>query len=110
MPPGTLEQIVFRMDALGQLESSGVTVINPPRAVEAAVDKYLTTARLAAAGLRVPRTVACQTADDALHTSTHLARMSSSSRCLAPKGAALRASPTRPWPSARFAPSSNWAP
>lgn len=66
MPPGSLEQVVFRMDVLGQLEAAGTLVVNPPRAIEAAVDKYLTTARLRAAGLPVPRTFACQTADDAM--------------------------------------------
>ena len=30
------------------------------------MDKYLATARLQAAGLRVPRTAVCQTAEDAL--------------------------------------------
>ncbi|MBI2824217.1 MAG: RimK family alpha-L-glutamate ligase [Planctomycetia bacterium] len=66
MPPGSLEQVVFRMDALARLEAAGVVVINPARAVEAAVDKYLATAKLQSAGLRVPRTAVCQTADDAL--------------------------------------------
>lgn len=66
MPPGSLEQVVFRMDCLGRYEAAGGTVINPARAIEAAVDKFLTTARLAAAGLRVPRTICCQTADEAL--------------------------------------------
>jgi ribosomal protein S6--L-glutamate ligase len=66
MPPGSLEQVVFRMDALAQLEASGVVVLNPPKAVEAAVDKYLTTAKLARAGLLSPRTIACQTPDDAM--------------------------------------------
>ncbi len=66
MPPGSLEQVVFRMDALARLEAGGRVVINPPRAVEAAVDKYLTSAKLAAAGLTVPRTIVCQTADDAM--------------------------------------------
>ena len=56
MPPGSLEQVVFRMDALLTLEHAGVTVLNPPKAVECAVDKYLCTARLAAAGLPVPET------------------------------------------------------
>jgi RimK family alpha-L-glutamate ligase len=65
MPPGSLEQVVFRMDALAQLEASGVPVLNPPKAIEAAVDKYLTTARLAAAGLRVPRTGVAQSTDEA---------------------------------------------
>jgi RimK family alpha-L-glutamate ligase len=66
MPPGSLEQVVFRMDLLAQLERLGVTVVNPPRGIEAAVDKYLTSARLAAAGLRVPRTIICQTPEDGL--------------------------------------------
>ena len=66
MPAGSLEQVVFRLDVLHSLEAGGVRVVNPPRAVEACVDKYLTTARLAAAGLPTPPTVACQTADGAL--------------------------------------------
>ena len=66
MPPGSLEQVVFRMDALAQLESSGVRVINPARAIEAAVDKYLATAKLQAAELLVPPTIVCQTAADGL--------------------------------------------
>ncbi|MCE9544589.1 MAG: RimK family alpha-L-glutamate ligase [Planctomycetia bacterium] len=65
MPPGSLEQVVFRMDVLAELERAGRPVINPPRAIEAAVDKYLATMRLQQAGLRVPPTIACQTADDA---------------------------------------------
>jgi ribosomal protein S6--L-glutamate ligase len=56
MPPGTLEQVVFRMDALHRLASLGVPVLNPPRAVEAAVDKYLALALLDAAGVAVPET------------------------------------------------------
>jgi ribosomal protein S6--L-glutamate ligase len=66
MPPGSLEQVVFRMDAIARLESAGVPVINPPRAIEAAVDKYLATARIAAADLRIPRTSACQTVEEAM--------------------------------------------
>ena len=66
MPPGSLEQVVFRMDALGQWERQGRPVLNPPRAIEVAVDKYLALCRLHAAGLRVPRTTVCQTVDDAM--------------------------------------------
>lgn len=66
MPPGSLEQVVFRMNLLGQLEARGVQVLNAPRAIECAVDKYLTTARLHDAGLPVPATVVCETADAAL--------------------------------------------
>jgi RimK family alpha-L-glutamate ligase len=66
MPPGSLEQVVFRMDALARLEAAGVRVVNPARAIEAAVDKYLATAKLQAAGLLVPPTIVCQTAADGL--------------------------------------------
>ena len=66
MPPGSLEQVVFRMDCLGRHEAAGGVVINPARAVEAAVDKFLTSARLAESGLTTPRTIVCQTADEAL--------------------------------------------
>ncbi|MFO1095849.1 MAG: RimK family alpha-L-glutamate ligase [Planctomycetaceae bacterium] len=66
MPPGSLEQVVFRMDALLTLESRGVVVVNPPRAVECAVDKYLCTSRLAAAGLPTPETIVCEDSDAAL--------------------------------------------
>jgi len=65
MPPGSLEQVVFRMDALARLEAAGVTIVNPAKAIEAAVDKYLATARLQAAGLLVPPTIVCQTATQA---------------------------------------------
>jgi RimK family alpha-L-glutamate ligase len=66
MPPGSLEQVIFRMDVLHRLHDTGVSVLNPPRAVEICVDKYLTSARLAAAGLPVPPTIVCQHADAAL--------------------------------------------
>ena len=66
MPPGSLEQVVFRMDALARLEQLGVTVLNSPRAIECAVDKYLATARLLAAGIPVPPTVVCENSESAL--------------------------------------------
>ena len=48
MPAGSLEQVVFRMDVLHAAAARGVPVLNPPRAVETCVDKYLTNVRLAA--------------------------------------------------------------
>jgi ribosomal protein S6--L-glutamate ligase len=74
MPPGSLEQVVFRMDLLHRLQARGVAVLNPPRAVEVCVDKYLATAQLEAAGLRVPPTVVCQHADAALEAFEQLGR------------------------------------
>jgi tetrahydromethanopterin:alpha-L-glutamate ligase len=66
MPLGSLEQVIFRMDALQVLESLGVPVINPPRALEIAIDKWLTLHRLQQAGVPTPATVACQTRSAAL--------------------------------------------
>lgn len=66
MPPGSLEQVVFRMNALARLELQGVAIVNSPRSLEAAVDKYLTTALLDQAGLVTPRTYVCQSATDAM--------------------------------------------
>lgn len=66
MPPGSLEQVVFRMDVLHRLEVSGRRVLNPPRALEVCVDKYLASARLDAAGLPTPATIVCQDAETAV--------------------------------------------
>lgn len=72
MPPGSLEQVIFRMDALARLEARGTLVLNPPRSLEIAIDKYLALARLEDAGLRVPPTVTCQTAEAAMEAFTEL--------------------------------------
>ncbi len=66
MPPGTLEQVVFRMDALAGLERQGVLIVNPPKSMELAIDKYLSLSKLSAAGFRVPPTHVCQTWQDAM--------------------------------------------
>lgn len=72
MPPGSLEQVVYRMDVLQRLEAQGTLVLNSPKAIEAAVDKFLTTSRLAASGLPTPRTVVCESEEDALRAFTFL--------------------------------------
>jgi RimK family alpha-L-glutamate ligase len=66
LPRGSLEQVVFRVDALHVLAAEGVRVVNPASAIERTVDKFLASALLARAGLPTPRTVACERADDAL--------------------------------------------
>ena len=66
MPRGSLEQIIFRMDALHLLAARGMRVFNPPRAIERTVDKFYTSGLMAQAGLPTPRTVVCEQADAAL--------------------------------------------
>lgn len=64
IPNGSLEQIIYRVNALHWIERRGVPVLNSPRAIERCVDKFYTSALLAEAGLPVPETVVCET----LHT------------------------------------------
>jgi RimK family alpha-L-glutamate ligase len=66
IPRGSLEQVIFRVDALHALEARGVTCVNGPRAIERTVDKFLASALLARAGVATPRTIACERVEDAL--------------------------------------------
>lgn len=61
MPAGTLEDVIFRMDILGRF-ARGRRVVNAPRALEIAIDKYLALTRLHDAGIPIPRTVVAQDA------------------------------------------------
>ena len=66
IPNGSLEQIIYRVDALHWLEDRGVWVMNAPRAIERCVDKFYTSALLREAGLDTPETVVCERIDDAM--------------------------------------------
>jgi tetrahydromethanopterin:alpha-L-glutamate ligase len=66
MPLGSLEQVIFRMNALHVAQQAGVNVVNSPRCLEICIDKWLTIDRVRAAGILTPRTVCCQSRDEAL--------------------------------------------
>jgi RimK family alpha-L-glutamate ligase len=66
VPNGSLEQIIYRVDALHWIEKRGVPVMNSPRAIERSVDKFYTTALLQEAGLPTPETVVCEGVADAM--------------------------------------------
>ena len=66
IPGGSLEQIIYRVDALHWIEKRGVPVMNSPRAIERSVDKFYTTALLQEAGLPTPETVVCEGATEAM--------------------------------------------
>jgi RimK family alpha-L-glutamate ligase len=66
IPPGSLEQVIFRVDALHRLTRFGVPVVNSPRCIERSVDKYFTSTMLEDAGLPTPRTRVAERFDDAL--------------------------------------------
>jgi RimK family alpha-L-glutamate ligase len=66
IPGGSLEQLIYRVDALHWIENRGVRVVNSPRAIERSVDKFYTTTLLNDAGLPVPETVVCERVEDAM--------------------------------------------
>ena len=66
IPPGSLDQIVFRVDALHVVHDRGLPVVNPPRAVERTVDKHWTSRLLSEAGVPTPATVVVEGFEDAL--------------------------------------------
>jgi RimK family alpha-L-glutamate ligase len=67
IPNGSLEQIIYRVDALHWLEDRGLRVMNSPRTIERCVDKFYTSALLHEAGLETPETVVCERIDDAMN-------------------------------------------
>jgi RimK family alpha-L-glutamate ligase len=66
LPRGSLEQVIFRMDALHVLAEQGVRCVNSPRAIERTIDKSWASAVLALAGVPTPATIVCERYDDAM--------------------------------------------
>jgi RimK family alpha-L-glutamate ligase len=66
LPRGSLEQVIFRVDALHVLAAHGVRCVNGPRALERTVDKSWATAVLAGAGVPTPPTVVCESYEGAM--------------------------------------------
>jgi RimK family alpha-L-glutamate ligase len=66
IPTGSLEQIIFRMDALHRLKNLGVKVVNSATAIERTVDKYYTSFLMADAGIPTPRTIVTEDFQTAL--------------------------------------------
>jgi RimK family alpha-L-glutamate ligase len=66
IPSGSLEQIIYRVDALHRLEERGIRVMNSPRAIERTVDKFWTSALLEQCGLPTPDTIVCETPEEAV--------------------------------------------
>jgi RimK family alpha-L-glutamate ligase len=66
IPGGSLEQLIYRVDALHWIENRGVRVVNSPHAIERSVDKFYTTTLLQDAGLLVPETIVCERVEDAM--------------------------------------------
>lgn len=65
IPSGSLEQIIFRVDALHRLEDRGVPVVNSPRAIERTVDKFWTSTLLEQCGIATPETIVCDNPEEA---------------------------------------------
>ncbi len=66
LPRGSLEQVIFRMNALHVLAERGVRCVNSPRAIERTIDKSWAGAVLALAGVPTPPTIVCERYDGAM--------------------------------------------
>ncbi len=66
IPGGSLEEVIFRMDALHQLENDGLRIVNSPAAIEKMVDKYYTLSLVQRKGIKVPPTRVMENETDAL--------------------------------------------
>jgi RimK family alpha-L-glutamate ligase len=66
IPAGSLEQVIFRVDALHRLHDLAIAVVNSARTIERSVDKYLTSCLLREAELPTPRTIVCERFEDAM--------------------------------------------
>ncbi len=63
---GSLEEIIFRMDLLHNLEDQGILVINPAETIERCVDKYYALSLLEKNGIPVPRTMVTTSSEEAV--------------------------------------------
>ena len=74
VPGGSLEQVIFRMDVLHQVDNAGLPVVNSPYAIEKMVDKYYTLSLLKQAGLCVPETIVTEEFSEAMDAFQALGR------------------------------------
>ncbi|TWT67283.1 Alpha-aminoadipate--LysW ligase LysX [Allorhodopirellula solitaria] len=72
MPPGSMEQILFRLAVLHDeygcraKSDNAASIVNPPAAIELAIDKYATLARVARMGIATPATGIAQSRAEAM--------------------------------------------
>ncbi len=67
MPIGTLEQVTFRLAVLHQMDAQQrIALVNPPRALEIAIDKYATLGCVSRLGYDVPETIVVQSRRQAI--------------------------------------------
>ncbi len=66
MPMASMERILFRLATLHALHAEGFQIINPPRTLELAIDKYATLAFVSQLGYEVPKTMVVQSRAEAM--------------------------------------------
>ncbi len=66
MPPGSLEQITFRLANLHAAVARGIRVVNSPRGLEIAIDKFAALEHIASLGYDVPETMVVQSRTEAM--------------------------------------------
>ncbi len=63
---GSLEEVIFQVNILHRLSGNGMVIVNSPKAIEIAVDKYYTLSLLKANNIPVPDSVVTENLREAL--------------------------------------------
>jgi RimK family alpha-L-glutamate ligase len=71
---GSLEEVIFELDALHRIKANGVTVVNDPETIEVAADKYHTISKLKEKGIPVPETYVTMNPREALKASRSMGK------------------------------------
>ncbi len=74
VPGGSLEQVIYRVNALYCLERAGKRIVNPPMTIEHCACKYYALNLLAHNDLPVPRTIVTERLDQAMAAFDELGR------------------------------------
>lgn len=64
--PGSLEEIIFRIDTLHRIARLGVSITNTPQAIENAANKHYTLTLLEDSGIKVPKTIVTENVAEAV--------------------------------------------
>ncbi|MEM4245844.1 MAG: RimK family alpha-L-glutamate ligase [Candidatus Bathyarchaeia archaeon] len=71
---GSLEEVIFQVNLLHRLKRNGMIVVNDPKGIEVAVDKYYTVSILRAEGVPVPESVVTENVREGLRGFSRLGK------------------------------------
>jgi len=71
---GSLEEVIFQLDTLHRLKGHGMTIVNDPKTIEIAADKYYTISILKEKGIPVPETMITMNTKEAMQAHSSMSK------------------------------------